>query len=114
MLHNGETEVPAKITYSIPAFFERPCNSCGRERKSRQVSSHRLAVSAFAQAFNSSTRAADGFELPRSHLEARFIFDDELEEEVAGQEEAARQASHREARRAAASTLLHSRRPRAC
>ena len=43
--HNGENEEPAKITYSISAFFERPCRSCGRERKSRHMSTHRLAVS---------------------------------------------------------------------
>ena len=35
------------------AFDERPCNSCGREEKTRQVSTHRLAVSAFALAFSS-------------------------------------------------------------
>ena len=43
--HNGENEEPAKITYSKIAFVKRACNSCGRERKSSQVSTHRLAVS---------------------------------------------------------------------
>ena len=64
---NEENEDPAKITYSISAFFERPCNSCGRERKSSQVNTCRLAVSPFAVA-SSTTRAVHGFELPRSHL----------------------------------------------
>ena len=63
-----QNEDPAKSTNSKIAFDKRPCNSYGREQKSRQVSTRRLAVSVFAQAFSSSARAVDGFELPRSHL----------------------------------------------
>ena len=62
-------------------------------QKLRQVSSHRLAVSAFARAFSSNTRAADGFDLPRSHLGARPFFDDDLEEDADEREQAARQAA---------------------
>ena len=91
--HNGENEEPAKITYSKIAFDERPCNSLRARQKSRQVSSHRLAVSAFAQAFSSSTRTADGFDLPRSHLGARPFFDDELEEDADERGQVARQAA---------------------
>ena len=84
---------PAKSTDSKLAFVKRPCSSYGREKKSHQVSSHRLAVSAFARACSSSTRAADGFELPRSHLGARPFFDDEVEEDAAGRRQTARQAA---------------------
>ena len=41
------TDDPAKSTHSRIASVKRPCSSCGREKKSRQMSSHRLAVSAF-------------------------------------------------------------------
>ena len=54
---------------------------------------HRLAVSAFAQAFSGSTCAADGFELPQSHLGARIFFDDGLEEDAASRKQAACQAA---------------------
>ena len=38
-------------------------------------------------------RAADGFDLPRSHLGARPFFDDDLEEDADEREQAARQAA---------------------
>ena len=41
------TDDPAKSTHSRIASVKRPCSSCGRDKKSRQMSSHRLAVSAF-------------------------------------------------------------------
>ena len=44
-----QNEDPAKITCSKIALDKRPCSSCGREQKSRQVSTRWLAVSAFAQ-----------------------------------------------------------------
>ena len=66
-LHNGESDDPCKMTYSRIDLVKRPCNSCGRGRKSNEQA-HRQSICS-SQQHPTATRG-DGFELPRSHLSA--------------------------------------------
>ncbi len=56
-LDYGESDDPAKTTYSRMAFLSRPCSSCSCQQKAR---AHKHAVGLCAQAGSSSSSCASG------------------------------------------------------